>query len=1066
MADFFIKRPVFTIVTALIIFLIGAVSIPNLAVSQFPDVAPKQVNVQATYIGASAQTVEENVTTILEREINGVQGMRYMSSSSSNNGVSAITVTFESGRSQDIAAVDVQNRTSIAEPRLPEEVTRTGVTTTKRSNSILLGIGLFSESEEYDSIFLSNYADLFLVDALQRIDGVEEASILGERRYAMRLWLDPDRLASRGLTTEDVATAIRNQNLQVGAGRLGQQPSEDGQQFQLDLEAVSRLEAVSEFEDITIATDESGSLVKVRDVGTVELGAQDYNTFLRYGGNDGVGIGIYQIPGSNALQVASAVKAEMERLSEDFPPGMTYGIGFDTTEYVQASLTEVVWTLIQAIGLVVVVIFIFLQDWRTTIVPALTIPVSLVGTFAFMQVFDFSINSLTLFGLILATGMVVDDAIVVVEDIAAKIKQEDLKPRRAAIVAMGELTGAVIATSLVLMAVFIPVAFFPGTTGALYRQFALTIAFAIAISTFNALTLTPMLCGLLLRRNTPPKEGWVGKAFGKFNQGLGWVEDRYESALRLLIGLKYWIIGLFVVLLAATVWLYQSVPSAFLPAEDQGYFITIVQGPEGVSLNYTSDVMAQVEEVLLAQPETRTTFAVGGFSFSGNTANRGIIFTTLNPWGDRDRTALDMINDLGQELGGIADATVTPVNPPPIQGLGNFGGFTFQLEDRRGNLDIDQFVGYMQELLGQANQHPDLQQVFTTYAAGSPKLRIEVDRERAESLQVSPAAVFTALQGYIGSQYVNDFNLGRLTYRVYLQAAPEYRAEPEDIDQIYVRSDLDEMIPLSNLVKAIPTTGAQTINHYNLFRSIEITGSPAEGASSGEAIAAMEEISDEILPPSLGYEWSGTSLEEKRSGGQAPLIFGFGLVLVFLVLSAQYESFADPTIIMLSVPLAVMGALMAQSVRGLPNDVYCQIGLVMLIGLASKNAILIVEFANQIRAEECVSFAKAALEASKQRMRPIIMTAISTLSSIFPLTIASGAGAGSRQSLGTAVFGGMLVATFLSLFIVPILYVVIKPIVFQLMPRGEDDEDCVPPGNQLMNTGRERETAAQPAGKP
>jgi HAE1 family hydrophobic/amphiphilic exporter-1 len=1056
MAEFFIKRPVFTIVTALFIVLVGAVSLPTLAVSRFPDISPKQVNVTANYIGASAQTVEDSVTTLLEREINGVEGMQYMSSSSSNSGTSSITVTFDATRDQDIAAVDVQNRAAIAEPQLPEEVTRTGVTISKRASNILMGFGLFAEDAAYDSTFLSNYADLYLVDALKRVEGVGDVTIFGERRYAMRLWLDPNRLASRGLTTDEVATAIRQQNLQVGAGQLGQQPATAHQQFQIDLEAVSRLEAVSEFENITLATDDAGYLVKVRDVGTVELGAQDYSSFLRYSGQEAVGIGIFPVPGSNALEVAAAVKAEMQRLAQQFPPGVSYGIGFDTTEYVEASLTEVVWTLIQAIGLVVLVIFIFLQDWRTTVVPALTIPVSLVGTFAFIKVFGFSINGLTLFGLILATGMVVDDAIVVVEDVVAKVQQDNLKPRRAAILAMRELTGAVIATSLVLMAVFIPVAFFPGTTGALYRQFALTIAFAIALSTFNALTLTPMLCGLLLRRPTASGRG-LGRLFGQFNRGLDWVEHRYGTSLQWVLGLKYWGIGLFTLLLMVTVWLYTVVPSAFLPEEDQGYFITLVQGPEGVSLDYTSDAMAQVEAILLAQPEVSTTFAIGGFSFSGNIPNSGLIFTNLQPWGDRDRTVQEIIQAVQGSLGQITDVRVFAVNPPAIQGLGSFGGFTFQLEDQRGNLELDQFVGYMQQLVAKANQHPDLQQVFSTYTAGAPKLQIEVDRERAESLQVSPAAVFNALQAYIGSQYVNDFNLGRRTYRVYLQAAPQYRDEPNDIDQLYVRSNLGEMIPLGNLVRTTPTTGAQTINHYNLFRSIEITGSPAPGASSGQAIAAMEALAAEVLPPGVGYEWSGTSLEEKQSGGQAILIFGFGLLLVFLVLSAQYESFVDPTVIMLSVPLAVMGALLAQFLRGLPNDVYCQIGLVMLIGLASKNAILIVEFANQIREETAIAFHQAVLKASQQRMRPIMMTAISTLSSIFPLTIATGAGAGSRQSLGTAVFGGMLVATFLSLYVVPILYVVIKPAVARLMPRDRDDDDCLPPGNQVINAGRDRE---------
>ena len=1055
MADFFIKRPVFTIVTALIILLIGGISVPTLPIAQFPDIAPKQVNVTANYSGASATAVENGVTSLIEREINGVQGMRYVSSSSSNSGTSSISITFDASRDQDIAAVDIQNRVSVAETRLPEEVTRTGITIAKQSGSILLGFGLFSEEDEYDSTFLSNYADLYLVDALKRIDGVEDAQIFGERRYAMRLWLDPDRLASRGLTSEDVSTAIRQQNIQVAAGRLGQQPAEENQQYQIDLEAISRLENVSEFENITVATDEDGSLVKVRDVGRVELGAQDYSSFLRYNGKDGSGVGIYQVPGSNALDVSKNVRAEMKRLSEQFPPGMTYAVGFDTTEYVNASLSQVFWALIQAIGLVILVIFVFLQDWRTAVVPAISIPVSLIGTFAFVNVFGFSINSLTLFGLILATGIVVDDAIVVVEDVTAKIQSKSMKPRRAAIVAMRELTGAVIATSLVLMAVFVPVAFFPGTTGALYRQFALTIAFAVAISTFNAITLTPMLCGLLLRREKNT-DGWLGKVFDKFNQGLTWLENRYEQSLQWLTGVKYWVIGCFVVLLFATAWLYTAVPSAFLPEEDQGEFTTIVQGPEGVSLTYTSDVMSQAEEILLAQPEIRTTFAIGGFSFSGSAANSGVIFVTLTPWGDRDRTAMKLVSDLEGELGSLTDARIFPVNPPALQGLGSFGGFTFQLQDRQGDLELDQFVGYKEELISAANQHPKLQQVFSTYAASTPKIEIEVDRERASSLQVSPDQIFSALQSYMGAQFVNEFNLGRRTYRVYIQADRQFRAKPEDINQIYVRSDLGEMIPLGNLVTLTPAIGAQTINHYNLFRSIEITGSPAEGASSGEALTAMEDVAAEVLPPSLGYEWSGASLEEKTSGGQAPFIFGFGLVLVFLVLAAQYESFTDPTIIMLSVPLAVMGALMAQSLRGLSNDVYCQIGLVMLIGLSSKNAILIVEFANQKREEDGVSLTQAALAAAKQRMRPIIMTAISTLSSIFPLVIASGAGAGSRQSLGTAVFGGMLIATFLSLFVVPILYMVIKPIVADLMPDREDDDDRLPPGNQMMHGGRRK----------
>jgi hydrophobic/amphiphilic exporter-1 (mainly G- bacteria), HAE1 family len=1027
--DFFIKRPVFTSVCALIVLLIGIISIPTLPIAQYPDISPKQVNVTATYNGADAQTVEDSVTTILEREINGVQGMRYMTSSSSNNGTSTITVTFDPTRDQDVAAVDVQNRISVAEPQLPDEVLQTGVTVRKQSSSILLGIGLYSDNADYDSVFLSNYADLYIVDALKRIEGVDTIRIFGERKYAMRLWLDPNRLASRKLTAEDVITALNEQNIQTSAGRIGQQPVPEEQRYQIDLRAVSRLKDASEFENLVVATGDDGSLVELKDVGRVELGAENYDTFLRFRGEEAVGLGVYQIPGSNALETAQGVKQAMAEIAESFPPGMQYAIGFDTTDFVQQSLTEVVTTLVQAVLLVILIIFVFLQDWRTTLIPSITIPVALIGTFGFVKVFGFSINSLTLFGLILASGMVVDDAIVVVEDIASKIQKDGMKPRVAALTSMRELTGAVIATSLVLMAVFIPVAFFPGTTGALYRQFALTIAFAIAVSTFLALSLTPMLSALLLRRQLP-QSGWMARVFGGFNRFLDWVQERYGSILNQLIRLRVFVMAGFVALLVLTGWMYTVVPSAFLPDEDQGYFINIIQGPEGVGLSYTSDVMRQVEEVLLAQPEVRATFAVGGFGFSGNTANNAVIFCTLIPWSERDasQSAQAIMARVSPSLMQITDARVLPVNPPPIQGLGSFGGFQFQLQDQRGIFSLDDLVQRMGQLLGAANQHPNLQAVFSTYAASTPQMQIEVNRRRAKALGVEVNDIFSTLQTYLGSRYVNDFNLGRRTYRVYVQADQQFRSNPDDIGRLYVRSASDTMVQMSNLVSITPITGAQTINHYNLFRSIEINGGAAPGASSGQAIQAMQQVAAESLPPGMGYEWSGSSLEEIESGGQAPIIFGLGLVFVFLVLAAQYESYVDPTIIMLSVPLAILGALIAQSLRGLPNDVYCQIGLVMLIGLASKNSILIVEFANQLR-DQGLSIPKAALEASKQRLRPILMTAISTLVGIFPLVVAVGAGAGSRRSLGTAVFGGMLIATFLSLFIVPILYIVIKTLV-------------------------------------
>jgi len=1037
--DFFIKRPVFATVCALIILLVGAISIPTLPVAQFPDISPTQINVTSNYNGASAEVVESGVTTILERQINGVEGLRYLTSSSSNDGTSTITATFDSSRNKDIAAVDIQNRVSVAQPQLPQSVQQTGVRVTKQSSNILLAIGLYTDNQEYDNIFLSNYADLYLTDALKRVEGVGDVRIFGERKYSMRLWLDPSRLASRNLTAQDVVNALREQNLQVGAGRIGQEPAPEGQMYQIDLRAISRLTDASQFEEIVLKTDSNGTLVKLKDVGRAELGAENYSSFLRFRGKDAVGLGIFQLPGSNALDVAKGVRAEMAQLAKIFPPGLKYQVAFDTTRYVEASLEEVVITLFIAIALVIAVIFFFLQDWRTTLIPAITIPVALIGTFGFVKIFGFSINSLTLFGLTLATGMVVDDAIVVVEDISRFIKEKGMNPRQAASEAMAELFGAVIATSLVLMAVFIPVAFFPGTTGALYQQFALTIAFSIVLSTFLALTLTPSLAGLLLRQDQQ-HTGWLAWVFDQINGFLDWVRRGYRRSLNLLTRFKSIVIGLFIVSLGMTAWLYTTVPTAFLPEEDQGYFITIIQGPEGVSLNYTSDVMQQIEKEILPIPEVVGTFAVGGFSFSGNTSNTGVIFTTLKPWKERtgkEQSVQAIIGKLQGTLSKIPEARILPVNPPAIQGLGSFGGFVFQLQDRRGSSGLESLVQTMGQLLGRANQAPGLQAVFTTFAANTPQLLIEVDRNKAKALQVDIDEIFNTLQTFLGSQYVNDFNLQQRNYRVYVQADQQFRSNPDDIGQLYVRSQQNQMIPLSNLVKVTPTTGAQTINHYNLFRSIEINGAAAPGSSSGDAIQAMEKVAAEVLPPGFGYEWSGTSLEEIQSGGQAPLIFGLGIVFVFLVLAAQYESYIDPIIILLAVPLAIFGALLAQSMRGLSNDVYCQIGLVMLIGLASKNAILIVEFANQLH-EKGLSITKAAIEASEERLRPILMTAFSTLLGIFPLAIATGAGAGSRQSLGTAVFGGMLVATFLSLFVVPVLYIVIKTLSDRLKPGGKN----------------------------
>jgi len=1037
--EFFIRRPVFTSVCSLILLLAGAVAIPTLPIAQYPDISPRQVSVEATFTGADAQTVEETVTAPLEEEINGAEGLQYLSSSSTNNGVSAITATFEPGHDQDLATVDVQNRVATAEPRLPESVRQTGVTVSKSSGSPLLGFGLYSQDGRYDTLFLSNYADRYLIDALQQIDGVGSVQIFGNRTYAMRLWLDPQQLASRNLTAQDVAEALQQQNLQVGAGQIGQPPTSAEQPYQLSVRASGRLEDASAFENLTLKTTDGGTRVQLKDVGRAELGSQTYNSFFRFRGNEAVGLGIFPVPDSNALEVGRAVKARMQALSQAFPAGMRYEVGFDTTDFIQQSLLGVVGTLVQALALVVLVIFVFLQDWRNTLIPAITIPVALIGTFAFIQAFNFSINSLTLFGLTLAIGLVVDDAIIVVENVSRKVQQQGLRARPAAIAAMRELSGAVVATSLVLMAVFVPVAFFPGTTGALYRQFALTIAFAIALSTFNALTLTPALSALLLRPHAAA-QGWLGRALDAFNRGLDALQARYRQLLNRLMRAKTLVISVFVALLGVTGWVYLSVPSAFLPQEDQGYFITIVQGPQGSTLDDTRQVMRQLEERYLSVPEVRATVAVGGFNLGGgSTVNSGVVFTTLAPWSERSQPSQSVgaiIGRLRGQLAQIAGANIVPVNPPAIQGLGNFGGFTFQLQDRRGNLSLDALVRNKNALLKAANQHPKLQQVFSTYAASAPQLQVEVNRSRANALGIPISDIYSTLQTYVGSRYVNDFTLARQNYRVYLQAEAQFRDEPKDLSAFYVRSRSGRMVSLDSLINTRSTSGAQTINHYNTFRTIELSGGPAPGASSGEAIAAMEQLAAETLPPGLGYEWSGLSREQIQSAGQAPLIFGLGLAFVFLVLAAQYESYVDPAIIMLSVPLAILGALLALWLRGIPNDVYGQIGLVMLIGLASKNAILIVEFANQLRAQGR-TIAQAALEAAQQRMRPIIMTAISTLGSILPLVVASGAGSASRQSLGTAVFGGMLVATFLTLLVAPVMYVAVKSLAARAFGSGQ-----------------------------
>ena len=1025
MIDFFIRRPVFATVCSLLIVLAGAVAIPNLPIEYYPELAPPQVTVTSRYTGASAQIVESAVTTPLEQAINGVEGMKYISSTSGNDGTSTITVTFDVTRDQDLAAVDVQNRVSTALGRLPQEVQSTGVTVNKSSTAFVMVAALYAENGEYDNLFLSNYADVYMIDALKRIEGVSEVRNFGERKYAMRIWLDPRRMASRNLTAADVVSALREQNVQIAAGEVGQAPAPTGQGFQISIRVRGRLADPDEFGNLILKTGADGRLVQLKDVGRAEVGAENYNSAIRFNGYDGIALGVFQLPDANALDVFLNVDAELKRLAARFPPGMKHSVAFETTSVVSESITEVVRTLLEAIALVIAVIFVFLQSWRSTLIPALTIPVSLIGTFAFVQLFGFSINTLTLFGLTLATGLVVDDAIVVIENIERHIREKGESPRRAASAAMREVFGAVIAVAIVLTAVFVPVALFPGTTGRLYQQFALTIAFSVAISAFNAVTLTPALSALLLKHGHAPRRG----PFAWFNRGFDAFTNGYRRSLRLVSGWKTAGVVAFVVTIAFTWWLYQQVPTGFVPEEDQGYFITQIQGPAGASLEYTSNVAKQVEAVLRTEPDILNIFTVLGFSFSGNAPNKAVLFSPLTPIADRTRpeqSAAAIIGRLRGPLMGIPEAIVVPFGPPPIRGIGSIGGFQFMVTDQGGNTP-EALAGAAYAMMGQGNARPDLRGLFTTFSANDPQFLVTIDREKAKSLGVSLAEIGSALQVYMGSLYVNDFDFNDRSYRVYAQADRDFRADPKDIGQFYVRTARGNVLPLDNVVHISDTTTPQTITHYNLFRSAELNGAPAPGYSSGQAIAAMQELAAQVLPQGMAYEWSGLTLEELEAGGQAVILFGLGLLVVFLVLAAQYESFALPFIILLSVPTAVLGAVGAQALRGLVNDVFAQIGLLMLIGLAAKNAVLIVEFAEQLR-QQGAGVVEAAVEAAHLRLRPILMTSLAFILGLLPLVFASGAGSASRISLGTAVVGGMLVSTALNLYFTPLLYVVFQTV--------------------------------------
>ncbi len=1024
---FFIYRPIFAGVMSILIVIIGAITIPTLPIEQTPDITPPTVEVVATYPGASAEVIAETVAFPIEDEVNGVEDMIYMSSKSSDDGTMTLTVSFAVGTDIDMATVLVQNRVAMAEPKLPDEVKREGISTKKKSTAIVLMVNLISPDGDFDELYLSNYININIKDVLGRIPGVGEVTLLGAKDYGMRVWLDPNALKSRNLTTMDVLDAIREQNVQVAAGQIGAPPSPPGQEFQYTVKTLGRLSDVEQFEDIIVKVGDGGRLLRVRDVARVELGAASYNQYAQLDGAPSIAIGIYQLPGANALEVANGIRTEMDRLAESFPEGLEYTIAYDTTRFITASLKEVLVTLVIAIILVVLTVFVFLQDIRTTLVPAVTIPVSLIGTFAVMKVLGLSINTLTLFGLVLAIGIVVDDAIIVVENTLRIIDDEGLPAKEATEKAMKEITGPIIATTLVLLAVFIPTAMMGGITGRLYQQFALTIAAATVFSSINALTLSPALCGLLLRPS-PAKRGLF---FGAFNKVFDRITGGYMGIVRLVVRRTAIAMVLFLGLVGLMVYGFGRIPTGFIPDEDQGYVLISAQLPDGATLERTEQVMDRINDIVAETPGVDRAITIGGYSVLDQVIvpNAGTMYVTLDPWDDRTTPELQVdgvLRSLMQQLGGIQEAICFALSPPPIQGLGAAGGFEYQLQDR-GNAGMNQLQAIADDLVFAANSNPVLTRMNSNFRASVPQLYLDVDRIKAKTLGVPLSSIFATLQAYLGSAYVNDFNIFGRTYKVMIQADQQFRSRVEDIDHLEVRDRDGNMIPLSTLLTTSDTAGPTTVLRYNLYPSSTITGMATPGYSSGQAVAEMEHLSRTVLPTSMGYEWSGVTYQQILSGNQAPIIFGLAIIFVYLLLAAQYESWSIPVAVLLSVPLAVLGAVWLTLFRSFDNNIYTQIGLVLLIGLSANSSLMIVEFAKHLRGEG-KSVAEAAIEAARLRFRPILMTALSFILGVIPLVIASGAGASSRRALGTAVFGGMITGTVLGVVLIPMLYVVVQRI--------------------------------------
>jgi hydrophobe/amphiphile efflux-1 (HAE1) family protein len=1019
-SQIFIERPRLAIVISIIITLAGLIALFNIPVAQYPQITPPVIRVTATYPGANAQVVADTVAAPIEKEVNGVDNMLYMSSTCANDGSYRLSVTFEVGTDPDIDQVNLQNRVQLATSKLPKEVVDQGIDVRKRSASIMAAISFYSPQRSRDRLFLSNYVSKNIKDSLVRLRGVSDAFIFGEFEYSMRVWMDPNRLTAMGLTADDVMAAIRQQNVQAAVGSIGSEPVDDGQQLQFTLQAKGRLNDVEDFEKIIIRANGQGGLVRIRDIGRVELGAKSYGHQSMLNGAPAVTIALYRSPGANTLDTMKEVRAELKRLAQRQPSDVHHEIILDTTKYVSAAIHEIELTLFLTFLLVIGVIFIFLQDWRASLVPTVTVPVSLIGTFAVLLALGYSANTISLFALIMAIGLVVDDAIVVVENVYRIMESRQLGPKAATMRAMGQVTGPIVATTLVLLAVFVPVGFMPGISGQLYKQFAVTLCTSVVISAICALTLSPALCATLLRATRPVRRG----PLGWFNRALDASRSVYVTTAAWLIRRLLVVLLVFIGIFAANYLLFKTRPASFLPEEDQGWFFINIQLPEASSLARTNEVLQHLTRELKGIDGVDNVIAVGGFSLlSGNADNVGFGIGILAPWDKRKRPDQHLNAIMGKaqgKLAAISSANIFVFTPPAILGLGTSGGFDFRLQALEDQ-SPQEIAATTRAMVVAANQDPALMRVFSTYTADTPQLFVNLDRTRVEYLRVPVSRVFSTLQAQLGSGYVNDFNLYGRVYQVKVQAEARYRDAQEDIGRLYVRSDDDKMVPMRSLLTLSTVLGPQNVDRYDQFVSTQINGSAAPGFSSGDAMAAMERLAARVLPQGYAYDWSSMSFQERKAGGKVSLLFALALLFGYLFLVGQYESWTIPLPIIIYVPVATLGALTGLWLTGLNLSIYAQIGLVLLVGLASKNAILVVEFSKD-RRKEGFSVEKAAVEGARIRFRPVLMTAFTFILGVAPMIIASGAGAGSRRAIGTTVFSGMLMATVVGIFLIPALY--------------------------------------------